>query len=160
MAKGKKALAFSAAAVLALGGGIIGIPTALNASAYTMDEVDTLEARTPDSLDPMKQQGFRTEAGMINPNFEDGNAISRLEYGGPWAFANIMDTVGWGKDDYTEDIAKYSTYKVVNIDDAVEGMGKQAGQGDKITTALEITINTENQDTLADALTYNFLDDM
>ena len=160
MAKGKRVAALAAAAVLAMGGGAVGLST-YSANAYTMEEVDTLEARTPDSLPAMKTQGYRVEAGMINPNFEDSKPpISRLEYGGPWAFANIKDTVGWDKEDYDPYIAQYSTYQVVNINDAVNGMGKTAGQGDKITTALEITINTDNQDTLADALTYNFLDDM
>ena len=160
MAKGKRVAALAAAAVLAMGGGAFGLST-YSANAYTMEEVDTLEARTPDSLPAMKTQGYRVEAGMINPNFEDSKPpISRLEYGGPWAFANIKDTVGWDKEDYDPYIAQYSTYQVVNINDAVNGMGKTAGQGDKITTALEITINTDNQDTLADALTYNFLDDM
>ncbi len=158
MIKTKKALALSAAAVFVLGGAIA--PSVLGVSAYTLDDVPTLEARTPDSLAAMTEQGFRAEGGMVNPNFEDGNAISRLEYGGPWAFAHIMDTVGWGKDDYTEDLARYSTYRVVEVNDAVNGMGKQAGKGDKITTAIEITINMNNQDTLADALTYSTLDDM
>ena len=79
------------------GGGVIGIPSAIKASAYTAEDVATLEARTPNSLDAMKTQGYRAEGGMENPNFEDGNAKSRMEYGGPWAFANIKDTVGWDK---------------------------------------------------------------
>ena len=81
MAKGKRVAALAAAAVLAMGGGAVGLST-YSANAYTMEETDTLEARTPDSLPAMKTQGYRVEAGMINPNFEDSKPpISRLEYG-------------------------------------------------------------------------------
>lgn len=158
LAKSKKVLALSVAAMLAAGG--LGIPAAMHAGAYTADDAATLQARTPDSLEAMKKQGFRAEGGMVNPNFEDGNPVSRLDYGGPWSFANIKDTVGWDKEDYSEYLAQYSTFQVVNINDSVDGMGKMAGQGDKITTALEITINKDNQDTLADSLTYSTLDNM
>lgn len=148
----KKFAAIAAAVALTMG---IGFSGTLQANAYTIDQAATLEARTPDSLETMTRQGYRTEGGMVNPNFEDGNAIPRNQYGGPWSFTHQDELPGGAAT-----VGEYSSYQVVQVTDAVEGMGKQAGLGDKITTALEITINKDNQQTLADSLTYSTFDDM
>ena len=95
MAKNKKRwVAFSAAAIMALG---LTLPSTIRAGAYTLDNAATFvgEARTPDSLDAMTRQGFRTEGGLVDPNFENValNVKPRSEYGGPWSFTH-QDELG------------------------------------------------------------------
>lgn len=154
MAKNKKRwVAFSAAAIMALG---LTLPSTIRAGAYTLDNAATFvgEARTPDSLDAMTRQGFRTEGGMVDPNFENValNVKPRSEYGGPWSFTH--------QDELGAPVEEFSSVKQTAVTDAVDGMGEVAGVGDKITTAVEITINKDNQQTLPDSLTYSTFDDM
>lgn len=68
----KRLIAFSATAIMALG---LTLPGAVRANAYTVDEAAefTKEVRTPDSLAPMTRQGFRSEAGIVDPNFQDAS---------------------------------------------------------------------------------------
>lgn len=132
------------------------LPKATQAKAIEFDPSVTVEdivqnPRTPDQLDPMTEKGYRTEAGLVNPNFDDPTGVKpRSEYGGPWSFTH-QDELGGNVEDY-------SSFECVSIDDAVEGMGRTGGKGQLIDTALKITINKDNQDTLSDALTYAELD--
>ncbi len=151
----KRLIAFSATAIMALG---LTLPGAVRANAYTVDEAAefTKEVRTPDSLAPMTRQGFRSEAGIVDPNFQDASVsvIPRDQYGGPWSFSH-QDEIGGA-----DAVADYSSAAKVTVSDAVEGMGEVAGAGNLITTALEITINKDNQQTLPDSLTYSTFDDL
>ncbi len=153
--KRERMLAVAAAAVMALG---MFVPGVVKADAYTLDNAGTFveAARTPDSLPAMTRQGFRAEGGMVDPNFENValNVKPRSEYGGPWSFAHQDEIGGAGK------VAEFSSVRQATVTDAVEGMGEVAGVGDKITTAVEITINKDNQQTLPDSITYSTFDDM
>ena len=117
------------------------------------DQVEPAEREpvTPSSLDPMKRIGVDNE--MTNPNFADGSASPRSEYGGTkagWSFTH--------QDELSGKVEEYSTFERVEITDAVEGMGRTAGTGNLIDTALEITINKDNQSTLDDSATYSPID--
>lgn len=125
---------------------------ALKAGAITAEQAAAQTAVAPNALE--KINTVRLHAGQANQNFADGTAKPRTEYGGPWSFSHCDEFGG------PDNIPNYSSYQVVDVTDAVEGMGRLAGTGDLIDTALEITINTDNQDTLKDSLTYSSFDDL
>lgn len=130
--------------------GGLGLQDRVKAGAVTLEQAATHEAVAPNSLG--KINTVRLHTGQANPNFADGTAKPRTEYGGPWSFTY--------QDELSGAVEDYSSYKVVNVGDAVEGMGMLAGTGDLINTALEITINKDNQETLSDSLTYSQFDDL
>lgn len=131
---------------------VVGGMVFLKAGAVTVEEAATLTAVAPNTLE--KINTVRLHAGQSNPNFADGTAKARNEYGGPWSFTHCDEFGG------PDNIPNYSSFKVVDVNDAVEGMGMLAGTGDLIETALEITINQDNQNTLYDSLTYSSFDDL
>ncbi len=124
----------------------------IKAGAVTVDEATEHTAVAPNTLE--KINTVRLHAGQANQNFADGTAKARTEYGGPWSFTHCDEFGG------EANIPKYSSFKVVEVNDAVEGMGRLAGTGDLINTALEITVNTDNQNALFDSLTYSSFDDL
>lgn len=130
----------------------VGFDNHLKAGAVTVEEATTHAAVAPNTL--AKIDTVRLHMGLENPNFSDGTAKARNEYGGPWSFAHCDEFGG------PDNIPNYSSYKVVEVSDALEGMGRLAGTGDLIDTALEITINQDNQNALYDSLTYSSFDNL
>ena len=131
---------------------VVGGMVFLKAGAVTVEDAGFLQKVAPNTLE--KINTVRLHAGQSNPNFADGTAKARNEYGGPWSFTHCDEFGG------PDNIPNYSSFKVVDVNDAVEGMGMLAGTGDLIETALEITINQDNQNTLYDSLTYSSFDDL
>ncbi|MDR3318837.1 MAG: Ig-like domain-containing protein [Clostridiales bacterium] len=121
--------------------------SAVTAFGVTTGEAAALVAVHPDSLDPMTRVG---ENALVNPNFADGSAIPRTQYGGPWAFTN-NDELGVP--------ANAATFGVTEVTDAVAGMGAQSGLGTPVSTGLKIDIVSTNFSAMDDSLTYSQFDD-